>query len=73
MALVFVHRFSFSQEVLPKNLDLLVSHSRTLRLSCHSANFAFGFSVDPNLFGLDVLCRFLRAIELPLKLFCQLE
>ena len=68
MALVFVHRFSLSQKVLSENLDFLVGHFQCFfphseallqfRQSCKFRLETFGFSVDPILFGLDVLCLF---------------
>ena len=77
MTHVFVHRFSLSQKVLSENLDFLVSHFQCFfpcsdallqfRQSCSFRLETFGFSVDPILLGLDVLCRFLRAIELLLE------
>ena len=79
VALVLVHRFTFSQQVLSENLDLLASHSQSclsyseillhLRLLRALGLDAFGFSVDPILLGLDVLCGVLWAIEFPLVFF----
>ena len=60
-----------------ENLDLLVSHFQgffphseallQFRQSCSFCLEPFGLSVDPILLGLDVLCCFLRAVELLLE------
>ena len=73
MTPVFVHRFALSEHVFSENLDLLVSCSQSYfpnsETLLHLPQLralgldAFGLSVDPVLFGLDVLRRVLRAVE----------
>ena len=84
MASVFVHRSSHGQQVCSENLDFLVGNTHVFFLDTeillHLRQLralgldAFGFPVDPILFGLDVLRSVLRAIEfllVPLEFFFQ--